>query len=167
MATGQLDGLWLPLGDVGDGGRRMTPMEVLRVATGMARTPSASSSDLGSLEPAKLRRDLIAVDANPLGIYTTRYTVRYVMKNGRLYEGNTLNEVCLPTTVAENVVVGGTEPAKAREFALGPATTRPGDGAAGFRVSAGQPLTQDGARGTFASLQGLCFRACIVDLLLA
>jgi cytosine/adenosine deaminase-related metal-dependent hydrolase len=48
--------------------------------------------DLGTLEPGKLA-DLIVLDADPLTDIHNTEKIRYVMKNGRLYEGDTLNEV--------------------------------------------------------------------------
>jgi hypothetical protein len=36
---------------------------------------------------------LVVLDANPLDDIHNTEKVRYVMKNGRLYEGDTLNEV--------------------------------------------------------------------------
>ena len=48
--------------------------------------------DLGSIETGKLA-DLVVLDANPLDDIRNTNTVRYVMKNGRLYAGDTLNEI--------------------------------------------------------------------------
>jgi len=89
---GQLDGLgchW-ELWAMAAGG--MTPREVLRVATMDGAYGIGMDKDLGSLEPGKLA-DLIVLDANPLDDIHNTEKIRYVMKNGRLYEGDTLNEV--------------------------------------------------------------------------
>ena len=89
---GQMDGLgdhW-ELWAMAAGG--MTPHDVLRVATIQGANAIGMEQDLGSLEPGKLA-DLIVLDANPLEDIHNTNTVRYVMKNGRLYEGETLNEI--------------------------------------------------------------------------
>jgi len=89
---GQLDGLgchW-ELWAMAAGG--MTPHEVLQVGTSDGAHALGMEHDLGSLEPGKLA-DLIVLDANPLEDIHNTNTIRYVMKNGRLYEGETLNEI--------------------------------------------------------------------------
>jgi len=89
---GQMDGLgdhW-ELWAMAAGG--MKPHDVLRVATIHGANAIGMEQDLGSLEPGKLA-DLIVLDANPLEDIHNTNSVRYVMKNGRLYEGETLNEI--------------------------------------------------------------------------
>jgi Tol biopolymer transport system component/imidazolonepropionase-like amidohydrolase len=89
---GQLDGLgdhW-ELWAMASGG--MKPMDVLRVATVNGAHGLGMEQDLGSLEPGKFA-DLIVLDANPLDDIHNTNTIHYVMKNGRLYDGNTLDEV--------------------------------------------------------------------------
>jgi Tol biopolymer transport system component len=89
---GQMDGLgdhW-ELWAMAAGG--MSNHDVLRVATIHGANAIGMEQDLGSLESGKLA-DLIVLDANPLEDIHNTNSVRYIMKNGRLYEGETLNEV--------------------------------------------------------------------------
>lgn len=70
----------------------MTTFEALRGATLHGADAIGMARDLGSLEVGKLA-DLQVLDRNPLTDIRNTNSVRYVMKNGRLYDGNTLNEV--------------------------------------------------------------------------
>jgi Tol biopolymer transport system component len=70
----------------------MKPFDVLRVATILGATGLGLDKDLGSLEPGKLA-DMVILDQNPLEDIRNTNTVKYVMKNGRLYDGNTCDEV--------------------------------------------------------------------------
>jgi len=75
---------------MGSGG--MKPMDVLKVATILGATGLGLDHDLGSIRPGKLA-DLVVLDKNPLENIRNTNSVYYVMKNGRLYEGSTCNEV--------------------------------------------------------------------------
>ncbi|MEO8449905.1 MAG: amidohydrolase family protein [Gemmatimonadota bacterium] len=66
--------------------------DLLRVATIYGAEALGMDKDIGSLEAGKLA-DIVVLDANPLENIRNTNTVRYVMKNGRLYEGETLNEI--------------------------------------------------------------------------
>jgi hypothetical protein len=70
----------------------MQPYDVLRSATILGAEAIGMSTDLGSIEPGKMA-DLVVLDANPLDNIRNTNTIHYVMKNGRLYDGNTLDEV--------------------------------------------------------------------------
>jgi Tol biopolymer transport system component len=75
---------------MGSGG--MKPLDVLRVATILGATGLGLDHDLGSLRAGKLA-DMVILDKNPLDNIRNTNSVTYVMKNGRLYDGNTCNEV--------------------------------------------------------------------------
>ena len=89
---GQLQGLgahW-ETWNLGSGG--LTPHETLRVVTIFGAEAIGLQQDVGSLEPGKLA-DLVVLDANPLVNIRNTNTVRYVMKNGELFEADTLNTI--------------------------------------------------------------------------
>lgn len=66
--------------------------DALRVATIYGAEAIGLGKDLGSLEPGKLA-DILVFDADPLENLRNTIRLHYVMKNGRLYEAETLNEV--------------------------------------------------------------------------
>jgi Tol biopolymer transport system component len=89
---GQLQGLgyhwemWM----LASGG--MTPLEVLRCATLNGSRIVGRPQDLGSIEAGKLA-DLIILDKSPLDDIHNTNTIHWVMKNGELFEGDTLDQV--------------------------------------------------------------------------
>ncbi len=89
---GQLQGLGVhwELWSIASGG--MKPMDALRVGTIFGAEAIGLQANLGSIEAGKLA-DLLVLDANPLDDIRNTNTIRWVMKNGRLYEGSTLAEV--------------------------------------------------------------------------
>jgi imidazolonepropionase-like amidohydrolase/Tol biopolymer transport system component len=70
----------------------MKAHDALRFATITGAESIGLSKDVGSLEVGKLA-DLIVLDRNPLTNLENTTSLRYVMKNGRLYAAATLDEV--------------------------------------------------------------------------
>jgi len=69
----------------------MTPFEVLQSATIGGARVIGRSQDIGSLDVGKLA-DLVVLDKNPLENIRNARSISMVMKNGRLYEADTLQE---------------------------------------------------------------------------
>jgi hypothetical protein len=89
---GQLQGLgyhW-ELWSMQSGG--LSNHDALRAATIFGAEALGFGDDLGTVESGKLA-DLVIMEGNPLEDIRNTNTIRYVMKNGRLYDGDTLDEV--------------------------------------------------------------------------
>jgi len=67
-------------------------LDALKVATISGAEALGLQKDLGSLEPGKIA-DMIILDKNPLEDIHNTLSIEYVMKDGILYDGKTLNTV--------------------------------------------------------------------------
>ena len=97
---GQLQGLgfhW-ELWAMASGG--LSNLQALQVATIHGAESLGLDGDLGSIEKGKLA-DLVIFNENPLEDLRHTNTIKYVVKNGRVYDGNTLDRLAPQAEKAE------------------------------------------------------------------
>lgn len=89
---GQLQGLGVhwELWSLASGG--IAPIDVIRIGTTMSADAIGVGGDLGTIEAGKLA-DLQVLDRNPLEDIRNTNSIRYVVKNGRVYEADSLAEI--------------------------------------------------------------------------
>jgi Tol biopolymer transport system component/imidazolonepropionase-like amidohydrolase len=101
-AHGQLQGLgvhwelWAMAGDNGRG-NALTPHEAWRAATAAGAEKIGLLPDLGTVETGKLA-DLLVLEADPLADIHNSDKIRWVIKNGEIYEAATMKRIW-PTVV--------------------------------------------------------------------
>ena len=70
----------------------LSNLEALQAATIEGAKGLGMQQDLGSIEPGKFA-DLLVLDKNPLNDIHNTISIKYVMKDGELFDGNTLDEI--------------------------------------------------------------------------
>jgi Tol biopolymer transport system component len=70
----------------------MSNLQALRAATLNGAEAIGLAEDLGSIEPGKLA-DLVVLDKDPLQNIQNTTAIRFVMKNGELFDGSSLDEI--------------------------------------------------------------------------
>jgi hypothetical protein len=96
---------------------KLSNRDALRAATIMGADDLGRAGDVGSIEGGKLS-DILVMDANPLDDIRNTNTLRYVMKNGRLYDANTLDELW-PRQKKANFYWQNGEPVTTTEQSMG------------------------------------------------
>jgi Tol biopolymer transport system component/imidazolonepropionase-like amidohydrolase len=98
-AHGQLQGLgphWEIWAMAGEGAIQknyaMTPAEALRASTILSAEKLGLAPDLGSIEAGKLA-DFVVLDANPLDDIHNSVKTRWVVKNGEVFEAETMKKL--------------------------------------------------------------------------
>jgi imidazolonepropionase-like amidohydrolase len=87
--------------------------DILRAATIFGAEAIGVGTQLGSIEPGKLA-DLQVLDLNPLTNVRNTNSVRYVMKNGRLHDAMTLEQIAPARKPLHNLWWLASEPAEDR-----------------------------------------------------
>ncbi|MEO8679061.1 MAG: amidohydrolase family protein [Vicinamibacterales bacterium] len=88
----------------------LTPLETLRAVTLSGAEAIGLQQDVGSIEPGKLA-DLLVLDGNPLADIKNTNSIRYVIKNGEIYDADTMNVVWPVARELPRPFWWGTEPA--------------------------------------------------------
>jgi Tol biopolymer transport system component/imidazolonepropionase-like amidohydrolase len=87
----------------------LTPHETLQVITMFSAEAIGLQQDVGSIEVGKLA-DVLVLDRNPLENIKNTNSIQYVIKNGEIYEGDTLNVIWPEQKALPKQFWWGTEP---------------------------------------------------------